>query len=227
MIPLKDDNPTARIPIFTILIIILNCAVFIYTDILGLGTKEFFYAFSVIPADITSLGQATGRSAITALSTLITSQFLHGGFFHIGGNMLFLWIFGNNVEDRFGWPFFVVFYLLCGVMAALAQVLGDPSSTTPMLGASGAIAGVMAAYLMMFPRARVLTLIFFFIFIRFVWLPAAFIIIYWILIQVVLQVYSVGQQGGVAYLAHIGGFAGGIILYFLYRLFAGKDRSSY
>ncbi|HBC45684.1 MAG TPA: rhomboid family intramembrane serine protease [candidate division Zixibacteria bacterium] len=222
MIPLKDNNPTTHFPIFTILIILINCAVFIYTDILGLATKEFYYQFSVIPIDISSLGQATERSALAALSTLITSQFLHGGLFHIASNMLFLWIFGNNVEDRLGRIRFVIFYLLCGIIAGLAQVTGDPSSTTPMLGASGAIAGVMGAYLFMFPGTQVLTLIWIVIFIRLVWLPASFIIIYWILIQVVLQVTSAGQQGGVAYLAHIGGFAGGIALYFLFRMFGRR-----
>lgn len=219
MIPLKDNNPTTHFPIFTILIVLINCAVFIYTDILGLATKEFYYQFSVIPINITSLGQATERSTLAALSTLITSQFLHGGLFHIASNMLFLWIFGNNVEDRLGRIRFVIFYLLCGIIAALAQVMGDPSSTTPMLGASGAIAGVMGAYLFMFPGTQVLTLIWIVIFIRLVWLPASFIIIYWILLQVVFQIFSAGQQGGVAYLAHIGGFAGGIALYFLFRMF--------
>jgi membrane associated rhomboid family serine protease len=222
MIPLKDNNPTTHFPIFTILIILINCAVFIYTDILGLATKEFYYQFSVIPIDISSLGQATERSVLAALTTLITSQFLHGGLFHIASNMLFLWIFGNNVEDRLGRIRFVIFYLLCGIIAGLAQVTGDPSSTTLMLGASGAIAGVMGAYLFMFPGTQVLTLIWIVIFIRLVWLPASFIIIYWILIQVVLQVTSAGQQGGVAYLAHIGGFAGGIALYFLFRMFGRR-----
>jgi membrane associated rhomboid family serine protease len=227
MIPLKDDNPTSRFPIFTILIILINCAVFVYTDILGFGTTRFIYAHAVVPADIVTLGGAMDRSVMSALSTLITSQFLHGGFLHIGGNMLFLWIFGNNVEDKFGSVFFVLFYLTCGVLAALAQVLGAPSSEVPMLGASGAIAGVMAAYLLMFPRARVLTLIWLFIFIRLIWLPASFIIIYWIIIQVILQLSSGGQQGGVAYLAHIGGFAAGVLFYFVYRIFVRKQDYTY
>jgi membrane associated rhomboid family serine protease len=215
MFPLKDDNPTTRLPIFTVLIILINCAVYVYTDILGLATKEFYFRFAVIPTDVVSLGHSMGRTPLGALSTLITSQFLHGGFIHLASNMLFLWIFGNNVEDRLGHSRFVVFYLLCGVVAGLAQIGGDPSSDMPMLGASGAIAGVMGAYLIMFPRARVLT--FFFIF--FIWVPAFVVIIYWIAIQVMLQLNSVGQQGGVAYLAHIGGFAGGIALYTLDRIF--------
>jgi membrane associated rhomboid family serine protease len=224
MIPLKDDNPTSSFPIITILIILINCAVFIYTDILGLATKEFYLQYSVIPVNIVTFGQAMDRTVFSALSTLITSQFLHGGFIHIAGNMLFLWIFGNNIEDRFGKVLFVFFYLFCGIVAALAQVMGSPSSEMPMLGASGAIAGVMGAYLLLFPRARVLTLIWFLIFIRLIWIPASFIIIYWIIIQVFLQMNSVGQQGGVAYLAHIGGFAAGLLLCLLFKSFAGQTR---
>jgi membrane associated rhomboid family serine protease len=227
MIPLKDDNPTRRFPVLTILIILINCAVFVYTDILGFGTPRFIYMHSVVPADIVTLGGAMDRSVMSALSTLITSQFMHGGFLHIGGNMLFLWIFGNNVEDKFGRVLFILFYLGCGVLAALAQVFAAPSSEIPMLGASGAIAGVMGAYLLMFPRARVLTLIWLFIFIRLIWLPASFIIVYWILIQVLFQISSGSQQGGVAYLAHIGGFAAGVIFYLIYRIFAGRQDYTY
>jgi membrane associated rhomboid family serine protease len=214
MFPLKDDNPTSRVPIFTVLIILINCAVYVYTDILGLATKEFYFRFAVIPTDVISLGQSLGRTPLGALSTLITSQFLHGGFFHLASNMLFLWIFGNNVEDKLGHSRFAVFYILCGVIAALVQIGGNPASDMPMLGASGAIAGIMGAYLFMFPGARVLTLIFIFV----MWLPAFVIIIYWIAIQVLLQLNSAGQQGGVAYLAHIGGFAGGIALYAIFRI---------
>ncbi len=227
MIPLKDDNPTVRFPIITILLILANCAVFVYTDILGFGTKEFIFSHAVIPYDISTMGEATGRGVFAAYFTMITSQFLHGGLFHIAGNMLFLWIFGNNVEDKFGPFFFILFYLACGVIAAIAQIVGDPMSEMPMLGASGAIAGVMGAYLFMFPRARVLTLIWILIFIRLIWIPAGFIIVYWIVIQIVLQIFSVGQQGGVAYLAHIGGFAAGIVFYFIYRMFAGTPKSDY
>jgi membrane associated rhomboid family serine protease len=226
MIPLKDDNPTSRFPIFTVLLILANSIVFIYTDILGFGTQELYYRFAVIPANIMSLGQFNGLGPLGAIESIFTSQFLHGGLLHVGSNMLFLWIFGNNVEDKFGSFFFIIFYLLCGVVAAFAQILGDPNSQIPMLGASGAIAGVMGAYLFMFPKAQVLTLIWIVFFIRMIWIPAYVIIVYWIVIQVFSQVLGGSQQGGVAYLAHIGGFSSGIILFFLYRMFQGHGVDS-
>jgi membrane associated rhomboid family serine protease len=222
MIPLKDNNPTQRFPFVTVLLILANSLVFFYTDLLGFGTKEFIYRFAVVPLDIMSLGEASGRGALSALGTTLTSQFMHGGILHIVSNMLFLWIFGNNVEDRMGPIFFILFYSTCGVAAATAQVLGDPTSTIPMLGASGAVAGVMGAYLLMFPSAQVLTIIWIIFFVRLVWLPAYVIIIYWIIIQILSQLNSGSQQGGVAYLAHIGGFAAGIAIYFAFRIFSEK-----
>ncbi len=227
MIPLKDNNPTRRFPLITVLLIMANAAVFAYTDIMGFGTREFVYRYAVIPANVLSLGDYTGTGPLSAIGTIFTSQFMHGGLLHIVSNMLFLWIFGNNVEDRFGSVFFVFFYPLCGVVAAFAQIVVDPSSQIPMLGASGAVAGVMGAYLLMFPHAEVLTLIWFVFIIRLVWLPAYAIIIYWVVIQVISQLGSSGQQGGVAYLAHIGGFAAGVLLYFVYRIFAGKKAVIY
>jgi len=221
MIPLKDNNPTNRFPVVTILLILANAAVFIYTDILGFAVQEFYYRFAVIPGDIVTVGGLSGRSAISVMGTLVTSQFLHGGLLHIVSNMLFLWIFGNNVEDRFGSLFFVIFYPVCGVVAAMTQVMGDPSSTIPMLGASGAVAGVMGAYLIMYPHAQVLTLIWIIFFIRLIWLPAYAIIVYWVIIQVLSQASLRGQQGGVAYLAHIGGFAAGVALFFVFKLASG------
>jgi membrane associated rhomboid family serine protease len=227
MIPLKDNNPTSRVPIITILLILINAAVFVYTDILGFGTEQFVYHWAVIPVNIVTFGGYSDQGALSAISTMFTSQFLHAGLLHIASNMLFLWIFGNNVEDRFGSVFFTFFYLICGAAAAMAQVMGDPSSQVPMLGASGAVAGVMGAYLLMFPRAEVLTLIWIIFFIRMIWLPAYFIILYWIAIQIFSQVIFRGQQGGVAYLAHIGGFAAGIVLYLVYRMFAGGRKVAY
>lgn len=221
MIPLKDDNPTSRFPIITILLILANTVVFVYTDILGLGGKEFFLQYAAIPANVTTLGTYAGDSPLRALFTIFSAQFLHGGFFHVAGNMLFLWIFGNNVEDMLGPIGFIFFYLLSGAVAALAQILPDPSSQIPMIGASGAIAGVMGAYLLAFPRARVLTLIWIIFFIRLIWLPAYVIIIYWIFLQILYQMGSTGQPGGgVAYMAHIGGFAAGLIFYLIFRVFS-------
>lgn len=222
MIPLKDNIPTLRFPVMTVGIIALNVLVFIFTYILGLGNQPFFIRMSLIPYNLVSMGQLTHSSPLMAGASLFTSQFIHGGFLHIGGNMLFLWIFGNNVEDRLGSFKFVVFYLICGAIAGLSQVLPDPSSTVPMIGASGAIAGVMGAYLLEFPRARVLTLIWFLFFIRLIWLPAFFIILYWILLQVFFQLTAGNQMGGVAYMAHIGGFIAGLVLIKLFLLFGGR-----
>ena len=226
MFPLKDNNPTRNFPIITVMLILINVAVFFYTDFLGLAGDDFYLKFTVIPVNVVSLGNATSQGPVQAMESLLTSQFLHGGLLHIVGNMLFLWIFGNNVEDKFGKIFFLFFYLTCGVVAAWAQILGDPSSQIPMLGASGAVAGVMGAYLMMFPRAEVLTLFWIIIFIRLIWLPAYVIIIFWVVLQVINQFFFTPQGSGVAYLAHIGGFASGIGFYFIYRLFrniAGKE----
>jgi membrane associated rhomboid family serine protease len=226
MIPLKDNNPTSRFPIITLLLILANIVVFVYTDILGFGTKEFVFQYAVVPVDIVNFGEISGRAPFSVLATLFTSQFMHGGLLHIVSNMLFLWIFGNNVEDRLGPISFVIFYPACGVVAAIAQVMGSPSSAVPMLGASGAVAGVMGAYFLMFPRAEVLTLIWIIFFIRLVWLPAYVIIIYWVAIQVFSQINAGGQQGGVAYLAHIGGFAAGVILYLVYKGIKGMSGNS-
>lgn len=223
MIPLKDNNPTSRFPIVTVLLIAANVSVFIVTDFLGYGGEEFLLKFSLIPYNIMTVGTWTGNGPLMAGFSILSSQFLHGGLFHIAGNMLFLWIFGNNIEDRLGGLRFLFFYLLCGVAAAMAQIVPDPRSMVPMIGASGAVAGVMGAYLLEFPRARVLTLIWILFFIRLVWLPAFVIIIYWILLQVFYQLAS-DSASGVAYMAHIGGFVAGLILVRMFLLFGGRRR---
>ncbi len=220
MIPLKDDNPTQRIPFITIAIIALNILVFFYTDILGFGDDRFILHFAAIPINIISMGDFTGVSSLTAFSTIITSQFLHGGFLHLAGNMLFLWIFGNNIEDKLGPIVFLFFYLICGVFAFLAQMVGDMYSQIPMIGASGAIAGVMGAYLIAFPKARVLTLIWIVFYIRLIWLPAFVIIVYWVFLQIIYQIGSGGEGGGVAYLAHIGGFISGLFIFLVFKGFS-------
>jgi membrane associated rhomboid family serine protease len=224
MIPLKDNNPTSRFPVVTVLLIVTNVAVFLFTDLLGYGGREFLLKYSLIPYNIMTVGSWTGNGPLMAGFSIISSQFLHGGLFHVGGNMLFLWIFGNNIEDRLGGMKFLFFYLLCGVAAATAQIVPDPRSVVPMIGASGAVAGIMGAYLLEFPRARVLTLIWILFFIRLVWLPAFVIIIYWILLQVFFQLASGSSGGGVAYMAHIGGFMAGLILVRLFMLFGGRKR---
>ena len=150
-------------------------------------------------------------------ATLFTSMFLHGGFMHLAGNMLYLWIFGNNVEDSMGHVRFVIFYLLCGVAAALAQAWPNPDSTIPMIGASGAISGVLGAYLLLFPRARVLVLIPLGAFSRIVYVPAMFVLGFWFVLQLINTALSEGGQGGVAFGAHIGGFVAGMVLIPLFK----------
>jgi membrane associated rhomboid family serine protease len=223
--PLHDDNPTETFPLFTIGIIVACVLVWILVQ--GAGTSQELLDGSIcslgaIPGEIT--GRAVGRGPCPpgglTWPTLVTSMFLHGGWMHLIGNMWFLWIFGNNVEDSMGRFRFLVFYLLTGLVAAGTQILLNPTSPLPTVGASGAIAGVMGAYIVLYPRARVATLFFFIIFFRIFQVPAWVILGYWILIQVVSQASSAGTGGGVAYGAHIGGFLAGVILI---RLFANRD----
>jgi membrane associated rhomboid family serine protease len=218
--PLHDDNPTELFPLFTIGIIVACVAVWIVIQ--GAGTSPEVLDASVcalgaIPAEVT--GQVAGRGpcALGGLTwqALFTSMFLHGSWMHLIGNMWFLWIFGNNVEDSMGRLRFVVFYVLTGLVASGTQIALAPGSPVPTVGASGAIAGVMGAYVVLYPQARVATLFFFFVFIRIVPLPAWVILGYWLLIQVLSQ--TAGAGGGVAYGAHIGGFLAGVLLI---RLFA-------
>jgi membrane associated rhomboid family serine protease len=206
----------------TIILIGINVALYLYTDIMGFGGTDFIMRYGLIPYNVVTAGSLTSSGPLLAGSSFLTSQFIHGGFLHVAGNMLFLWIFGNNIEDSMGTVKFMIFYLVCGIIAAVAQIVPDPYSRVPMVGASGAVAGIMGAYLLEYPRARVLTLIWVLFFIRLVWLPAFFMILYWIALQVFFQFSSWGQPGGVAYMAHIGGFAAGLILFRLFLLFGGK-----
>jgi len=214
-IPLKDDNPTRRFPYVTILLIALNVAVFLVQVFSPEGLQTYVYRMGAIPYEITHLkalslvdmttGEAVER--ITPPATLIVSMFMHGGVFHLFFNMLYLWIFGNNVEDFLGPIRFVLFYLVAGLGAGFTHILFNVNSQVPMIGASGAIAGILGAYLLLFPQARVLTLVFLFFFVRIVPIPAAFVLGLWFLIQVL----NVGAGGGVAWFAHIGGFVVGLL----------------
>lgn len=211
MIPLRDKNPTRTIPVLTYLLIALNVVVFLYQLGLGeAGGAAFTERFGVLPYALTVL-QHPG-SAVTPL----TSMFMHGGWLHLIFNMWSLHIFGDNIEDALGRGRYLLFYVLCGVAAAAAQVLIDPGSTVPMIGASGAISGVLGGYLRLFPRARVDTLIPIFIFMIVRELPATVFIVLWFLIQLVGGVESLAslgdQTGGVAFFAHIGGFLAGLFL---------------
>lgn len=213
MIPIKDNVPSRTYPFVTVMFIAVNVVVFLYQLSLGVpGTENFIYKTAAIPVEITSLYDI-GPSAVVPLPfTLLTSIFVHGGLFHIGGNMLFLWIFGDNVEDRFGHLVFFVFYLLAGVAASMAHIMLEPESTVPMVGASGAIAGVLGAYFLLFPRAQVNTLVILPLYISMVRLPALLFLGFWFFLQVLNTGVSSasGASGGVAWFAHVGGFVVGL-----------------
>ncbi len=216
MIPLRDNIPTETYPFVTIFLIVTNILVFMWELGFGLNRAAFIYGF--IPVEFFYRVELTPAHAISPSISILTSMFIHGGFLHIIGNMLFLWIFGNNVEDTLGHLRFLVFYLACGVAAALCHGILDPSSRLPMVGASGAISGVLAAYLMRYPYARIDTLIFFFFFVTVIPIPAFFYIVFWFVVQLLngLFSYGLGVVGGVAWFAHVGGFLAGVILYKLF-----------
>jgi membrane associated rhomboid family serine protease len=201
MIPLRDVIPSRTRPVVTVGLIALNAGAFLYQQSLAPRELEVFVrTWGLVPADFSALD-------------LLASMFLHGGWMHFLGNMLYLWIFGDNVEDRFGHGRYLAFYLMCGVVAALLQTTFSPGSLVPMVGASGAIAGVLGAYLVMFPKSRILTLVPIFVFVQIVEVPALFFLGFWFLLQLVSGVGTLGQRadvGGVAFWAHAGGFAAGM-----------------
>jgi membrane associated rhomboid family serine protease len=226
MLPLKDDVPSRNFALITVLVIVANVVTFLYQVSLEVGATgpargaatAFVLEFGAVPCRITGLCPAGEYPA--PLLTVFTSMFLHGGFLHLAGNMLYLWIFGDNVEDVLGHLRFAVLYLLSGAGAAVAQVVMSPDSRIPMVGASGAISGALGAYLFLFPRARILTLVIFGFFIRFVHVPAVIVLGFWIVIQVfsgLLSYGAGGEEGGVAWFAHIGGFVAGVALLFLLK----------
>ncbi|MCZ2080500.1 MAG: rhomboid family intramembrane serine protease [Bryobacteraceae bacterium] len=204
MIPLRDTQPSYSTPFVTILVIVMNVFVFLYEVSLDDYSRNAF---------ISTWGMIPARFEYT---DMLTSMFLHGGWLHLIGNMWFLWIYGDNVEDTLGHGKFLLFYLLCGLAAAGTQAVTNLDSRIPTVGASGAIAGVMGAYLVKFPHSRILTLVVVFVFITTVEIPAVLILAYWFLIQLASGMWSVGysqlSQGGVAWFAHVGGFVAGIVL---------------
>ena len=209
MIPLRDDNPTSTFAFVTVILIALNAVAFLYE--LTLPSAEhinaFFADFALTPARLTH-----APSGPVYLS-VFTSMFLHGGWMHIIGNMLYLWIFGNNIEDSVGHFKFIIFYLLCGIAAVGAQVAASPNSNVPMIGASGAVSGVLGAYLLLFPRARVLVLFPIFIFWRIFYVPAVLLLALWFALQLFSGWATLGAAGGgVAFWAHVGGFVAGLAL---------------
>lgn len=211
MIPIRDENPTRRFPVITVAILVVNIVVFVYE--VSLSDAEFVafidrWAFTPTRFAAEPLSPAV-------LLTFITAMFLHGGWLHLGGNMLYLWIFGNNIEDRLGKVRFVGFYLASGIIATLTHVIVEGIRDIPLLGASGAIAGVLGAYLLLFPQARVLVMIPIFFIIELARVPAAFVIGFWFLIQILQGIGSISPDatgGGVAWWAHVGGFVAGVAL---------------
>ena len=215
MIPLRDDNPAEITPVVTVGLIIACALVFLYQAILGMTSGEaFVYQYGAIPAVVFAYTEIPVEfGAVSPYFSLITSMFLHGGWMHLIGNMLYLWIFGNNIEDVMGHGRFFIFYALCGIVAALSHAATDPLSVIPMVGASGAISGVLGAYLLLYPRARVLVLIPLGFISQMIYVPAAIVLGLWFVIQVVSGGMSLGSEGGgVAFFAHIGGFVTGIVL---------------
>ncbi|MDP2683314.1 MAG: rhomboid family intramembrane serine protease [Deltaproteobacteria bacterium] len=214
MIPLKDDNPTRTFPFVTILIIVTNIVVYIYQLTLGQKAETLFILRAgAIPYEIIRFADIHPLAFIPPPLTLFSAMFIHGGFLHVAGNMLYLWIFGDNIEDRLGHFRFIVFYLLSGLIASLAHIIMLPNSTIPMIGASGAIAGVLGAYFLLYPRAHVLTLVFFFFFVDIIRIPALVFLGLWF----VFQILSSAGGGGIAWYAHIGGFIGGAVLVKLFE----------
>ena len=219
MIPLRDANPTRRTPVITFALIAACFIVFaVELGVEASGGEEalsrFFQTWGAVPSRISAALDGTGDAA-TAATGVFASIFLHGGWEHLLGNMLFLWIFGNNIEDRLGRLPYLLFYLAGGITAALAQVAIDPASDIPLVGASGAIAATLGAYLVLYPRARILTLVFLVFFYQLIEVPAVIILAFWFVLQLIDGVASLGAQtagGGVAFFAHIGGFVAGALV---------------
>ncbi len=214
MIPLHDDNPTTRFPYVTIGLIVACTLVFLWQQSLApAAARQVVYSYGMIPAVLFGEARlAADLVALPAMFSILTSMFMHGGWMHLIGNMLYLWIFGNNIEDATGPGRFIVFYLLSGAAAAMSQAFVDPASTVPMIGASGAIGGVLGAYALLFPHARILVLIPLGFFITTLRIPALWVLGFWFVLQFVQSALAPAGAGGVAYWAHIGGFLAGMVL---------------
>jgi membrane associated rhomboid family serine protease len=209
MIPLRDANPTNRTPVVTIALIVINVLVYLYEWLISAEPAQmmaFFDQWAIIPQQLTN-------NFTPEVITIFTAMFLHGSWLHLGGNMLYLWIFGDNIEDRLGPVRYIIFYLLGGIGATVAQVAINPNSAIPNVGASGAIAGVLGGYLLLYPKARITTLVFRFI----TQVPAYVVLGFWFVLQLFqgvgsLSVPTDADTGGVAFFAHVGGFVVGLVL---------------
>ena len=226
VLPLHDDNPTSTRPYLTVGLILACTLTYVWQHLLlsPAGTQQAAYALGVIPAVLTGREAAPPEIAwLPAWATIFTSMFMHGGFLHLAGNMLYLWIFGNNIEEAMGRARFFIFYVLCGVAAVLAQVLSNPGSIVPMVGASGAISGVLGAYTLLYPRARVLLgLPLGFLIVELGRFPAVWVLAAWFLMQLFMggmsYTHAPGtQDGGIAFGAHVGGFVAGLLLVTIFK----------
>jgi membrane associated rhomboid family serine protease len=233
VIPLRDANPTRRLPVVTIGLIAVCVAVFIYELALQAsegvsGLERLFRDFGLVPSALASQLRGEQPDLLGGgLVTVFSSMFLHGGWVHLIGNMLYLWIFGNNIEDRFGRLRFLLFYLVGGVAAAVSQVIVAPGSDVPVVGASGAIAAVLGAYVVLYPRARVLSLVFLGFFYQLLQVPAVIVLGFWFVLQLIDGVASLGvpsANGGVALFEHIGGFIAGVVVGLLVRGIGARGR---
>lgn len=217
MIPLRDTTRSSKFPVINTILIVSNLIVFLYELSLGQASNRFIFQHGLTP---TLLYSSTSVGIAERVSPFFTSLFIHGGFLHLLGNMLFLYIFGDNVEDKMGHFRYLVFYIICGLAAAVFQTMTNIHSTIPMIGASGAISGVLGAYLIFFPKSRILTLLPILFFIQLIHIPAAVFIIIWFIFQFLSGVATLPAEpgvGGVAFWAHIGGFVSGIILARFFR----------
>ncbi|MGD2160182.1 MAG: rhomboid family intramembrane serine protease [Gammaproteobacteria bacterium] len=218
MFPVHDDNPTRITPYVTYLLLIACVLVFLWQISLGEAQQGAVYAFGVIPSVLfASKNLPVELQILPAWLTIFSSMFLHGGWMHLIGNMLYLWVFGNNVEDSMGHGRFILFYLLCGLLAALTQAVLNPDSEIPMIGASGAISGVLGAYLLLHPHARILVIIPIGILIYTPWIAAYWVLGFWFVLQILNSLVSASEMGGVAYGAHLGGFVAGMLLIPLFK----------
>jgi rhomboid family protein len=228
LIPLGDENPTVLRPVITFTLIAVNVVAFLYQLSLLMADprleQALIYHLGLVPAALTR-----GVLPVRGYATLVSSMFLHGGWMHLIGNMIYLWIFGNNVEDSMGHLRFVLFYLLTGIVAACAHIAMQPLSTVPTIGASGAVSGILGAYLILHPRARIKTLLPLGIFLTVVYLPAWFFLIFWIGWQIFSQALAPidPNVGGVAYTAHIGGFISGVLLIVFFRKYRRRGYQRY
>jgi membrane associated rhomboid family serine protease len=231
MIPLRDENPSLTVPVVTRLLIALNAIAFLGELALGPDLRGFFYAWGLVPARMTlAIQHTSSESIVFPAVTIFSSMFMHGGWLHLAGNMWYLWIFGDNVEDRLGHGRFLLFYLFAGIASGILHWVFNATSVAPTVGASGAIAGVLGAYLVAFPHARVITLVPLFPFFRVMALPAVLVLGLWIVMQLFSGAFSLGSaasSGGVAWWGHIGGFLFGLAVMAIVRVSRPRPSSAW